>query len=406
MKLWIKYLIGIVLGVLLAFVFPANSEPVMLAFVTEIIIRFGKYIIVPLLFFTAMTAVDKLREAKIILKTGLLSVSIIIISTVMFALIGLASILIIQLPRIPITADRAVETATLNIAELVRALFPSSPFETFINGTFLLPVFLFACFSGGACTGDQIAFRPIVTLVDSLSKLCYNIATLFTELLSVGMIAVMCSWTIRFRSIIVNGTFTPLILMLFVIFIIVAFVIYPAIIHYVCHDPRPYRVLYASLASIFAAFISGDTNFVLPINMRVGKESLGIRRRINGITYPLFSIFARGGAALVVIVCFIVIWRSYVQAIRVDNILWILFMSFALSFLLGGYPSGGPFIALTMLCTMYGRGFETGYLLLRPVAPILCSFAAAFDVLTAMFGSYIVAVKTQMIEHHSTQHFI
>ena len=81
-------------------------------------------------------------------------------------------------------------------------------------------------------------------------------------------------------------------------------------------------------------------------------------------------------------------------------------MSIGLSFLLGGLPSGGSFIALTVLCTLYGRGFETGYLLLRPVAPILCSFAAAFDVLSAMFGSYIVGVKTHMIEHHSVRHFI
>lgn len=166
-------------------------------------------------------------------------------------------------------------------------------------------------------------------------------------------------------------------------------------------------MLYASLCSIITAFFSGDTNFVLPINMRAGKESLGIRRRINGIAYPLFSIFARGGAALIVTVGFVVIWRSYAyMTIPVSNILWIYCMSIGLSFLLGGLPSGGPFIALTVLCTLYGRGFETGYLLLRPVAPILCSFAAAFDVLSAMFGSYIVGVKTNMIEHHSVQHFI
>ena len=81
--------------------------------------------------------------------------------------------------------------------------------------------------------------------------------------------------------------------------------------------------------------------------------------------------------------------------------------SFALSFLLGGFPAGGTFISLTVLCVLYGRNFETGYyLLLKPAAPILCSFAAAFDVLTSMFGSYIVAVKTKYIEHHNIRHFI
>ena len=68
--------------------------------------------------------------------------------------------------------------------------------------------------------------------------------------------------------------------------------------------------------------------------------------------------------------------------------------------------AGGAFVSLTVLCTLYSRSFETGFLLLKPAAPIICSFAAAFDVLTAMFGSYIVAVKTKCIEHHGIKHFI
>ena len=409
MKLWLKYLIGVLLGIALSFAVPSTSEAASsaLAFITEVIVRFGRYIVVPLIFFTAMTAVNKLRESKMILKTGIWTAAVTIVSALLLTFIGLVAILAIRLPRIPITADKAAEAASLNINDLIRALFPSSAFETLINGTFLFPAFLFACFSGGACTGDQAAFRPIVTITDALSKLCYNIVTLFTEVLSIGMIAVMCSWAIQFRTVVTAGTFVPLIFLLFGILMLVAGGIYPVLLHYICHDPHPYRVLYASLCSIITAFFSGDTNFVLPINMRAGKESLGIRRRINGIAYPLFSIFARGGAALIVTVGFVVIWRSYAyQRIPVSNILWIYCMSIGLSFLLGGLPSGGPFIALTVLCTLYGRGFETGYLLLRPVAPILCSFAAAFDVLSAMFGSYIVGVKTHMIEHHSVQHFI
>ena len=101
------------------------------------------------------------------------------------------------------------------------------------------------------------------------------------------------------------------------------------------------------------------------------------------------------------------IWRSYSSLnIPFSDILWITATSFGISFLLGGFPAGGAFVSLTVLCTLYSRSFETGFLLLKPAAPIICSFAAAFDVLTAMFGSYIVAVKTKCIEHHGIKHFI
>jgi Na+/H+-dicarboxylate symporters len=409
MKLWLKYLIGAILGIALSLIIPSNSAgaTAALSFITDIVVRFGRYIVVPLLFFTAMTAINKLRDTRMILKTGGWTFVVIASSALILTFVGLLSILIVRIPRIPITVDKTTDTPLLNLADMVRALFPTSAFETLGNGSMLLASFLFACFAGGACTGDQVAFKPIITITDALSKLCYNIATLFTEVLSIGMVAIMCSWAVEFRSVIAGGTFLPLILMLMCDFIITAFGIYPAILYYVCHDPHPFRVLYASACSVIVAFFSGDSNLTLPLNIRTGKESLGIRRRINGVTYPLFSIFARGGAALVTTVSFIVIWRSYANlSIPFGDILWIMFMSFILSFLLGGIPAGGPFIALSVLCTMYGRGFETGYLLLKPAAPIICSFAAAFDVLTAMFGSYIVGVKTQMIEHHSIQHFI
>ena len=67
---------------------------------------------------------------------------------------------------------------------------------------------------------------------------------------------------------------------------------------------------------------------------------------------------------------------------------------------------GGAFILLTILCEKYGKGFETSFLLLSPASLIICSFATLFDTVTAMFGSYIVAVKTKNIEHHKAINFI
>ena len=212
---------------------------------------------------------------------------------------------------------------------------------------------------------------------------------------------------ISFRNTLSTGIYTPIIIMLFVDFLIVTGIIYPLILKFLCHDPHPYRVIFASLAPIMLAFVGGDANLSIPLNIRHGKESLGIRRRINGFTFPLFSIFARGGSALVSVICFIVIWRSYsTLTIPFYDILWIAGLSFGLSFLLGGIPSGGTYILLTILCSRYGRGFENSFLMLEPASIIICSFATMFDCVTTMVGSYIVAVKTKMIEHYSITHFI
>lgn len=409
MKVWIKYLIGIALGVITAVLLPVDSAAGtnVISFLTDLFVRFGRYLVVPVIFTSAIISINKLRTSKILLKSTAWTSAIIVITSLLMALVGLISILLVKLPRIPITNDLAGEIAGIDVKALVLALFPYSAFDALREGSFLLVAFLFGALIGWESASDLTVFKPVFALADSISQLFYHISVFFTEMMAVFSIAIVCNWAITFHTAFATGIYTPLIIMLICDFIFIAGIIYPVLIRFVCHDPHPYRVLYASLAPMMLAFISGDTNLVLPLTIRHGKESLGIKRRSSGFSYPLFSVFARGGSALVVIISFIMIWRSY-TALRIpfNDITWLFFTAFGLSFLLGGIPSGGAFILLTIICTKYGKGFETSYLLLQPAAVILCSFATLLDTATAMFGSYVVSVKTKMVEHHTIHHFI
>lgn len=409
MKVWIKYLIGVALGVLAAFILPTENAAFAnaVSFLTELFIRIGRYVVVPLLFTSAIVAVSKLRTSKLLLKTTWLTVLIIVASSLILTLVGLISILLVKLPRIPITVDVATEAFNLNVKGLILSLFPYSGFGAVMEGSFLLVCLIFAFIIGWESASEETTFKPVFVISDSFSNLFYNIAAFFTEIMSILCIAIVCYWTMDFRKVIEPGIYTPMIIMFIVDFIIVAGIIYPIILHFICHDPHPYKVLFASIAPLILSFFGGDSNLVIPLANRHLRDSLGIRRRCRGFTYPLFAIFARGGSALVTTISFILIWRSYSSlSIPMSDILWIFGLSFGLSFLLGGIPSGGAFVLLTILCSKYARGFETSFLLLKPASVIICSFAALFDTLTAMVGTYIVAVKTKNIEHHSITHFI
>ena len=409
MKVWIKYLLGVALGILAAFILPTENAAFAdsIAFLTELFIRVGRYVVVPLLFTSAIVAVNKLRTSKLLMKTTGLTLLIIVASSLILTLVGLASILLVKLPRIPITVDIATEAYHLDVKGMILSLFPYSGFDALREGSYLLVCLVFAFIIGWESASEETGFKPIFALSDSLSDLFYNIANFFTEIMAILTIAIVCYWAIDFRKVIEPGIFTPMIIMFLVDFVIIAGIIYPLILHFVCHDPHPYKVLYASIAPMILAFFGGDSNLVIPLVNRHLRDSLGIRRRCRGYTYPMFAIFARGGSALVTTISFILIWRSYSSlSIPVTDILWIFSLSFGLSFLLGGIPAGGAFVLLTILCSKYARGFETSFLLLKPASMIICSFAALFDTLTAMVGSYIVAVKTKNIEHHSITHFI
>lgn len=409
MKLWIKYLIAIALGIGAAFILPADSPAVssLIASFSEFSVRFGRYTLLPLLFFGVSSAVFRLRSSKNLQKTAVWTLMTILGTTLILALLGLVSILLVKLPRIPITGEKMSSLPSIDIKSLVMQLFPYSGFEALQQGAFLLPCFIFAGFAGAGCTTDQNASKPVISFFESAAKLCYSIMSFFIEWLCVGMIAVSAWWMISARQVFASGTYTPLFIMLSVDFVLVIGLIYPLIVHFLCNDQHPYHVVYACITPVITAFFSGDSNLSLPVNLRHARESLGVHQPSSDVTVPLFSIFARGGSALVTTICFVMILRSYSSlGFAFFDILWIFGASVAISLVLSSLPSGGTFVALTILCTMYSRGFEAGYLLLRPAAPVFCSFAAAFDAVSAIFGSYVVAVKTKQFEHVELKHYI
>lgn len=409
MKLWLKYLIGIAVGLVLAVVVPPASvqSQAALNFIVDLVVRFGRYTLVPVLFFSVAVSCFKLRDEKQLVRTSMWTVSVIVCSSLGIMLLGLITALIIKLPRIPITTEKINEIVPFTWQTLVTRIFPYSGFEAIIDGVYLFPCFIFAFLAGAGSASDTNASKAAVGLFDSLSKVFYIVMSFFTEILAIGMIAVMFRWTLDFIATVKTGVFNSLILMLFIELLVIAFVIYPLMLRLLCHELHPYKVLYVALCPFITAFFSGDTNLALALHLRHGKESLGIRRRVNAFAFPLFSIFGRGGAALVQTISFVLILRSYSSlGIPVTDVFWIGGISFLLSFALAGIPCGGPFIAITAMCLIYGRNFESGYLLLKNAAPVICAFAAGIDALTAIFGSYIVAVKTKTVHHQELRKYI
>lgn len=409
MKIWIKYLLGIILGIVAFNVFPLagiNADD-FAAQAAEFAVRFGRYTLLPVLFFGTASAVYKIRSEKIVLKTALWTGASIVLSSLILAALGLISVLIVKLPRIPITGEETTQVASINLKDLLFRVFPFSGFDCVRDGVYLLPCFVFAGFAGAGCASNQINSKPLASFFESAASVSYSVMSFFIEWFSVGMIAVCWNRMILSKEALADAAFLPIFITLLVDFFIVTIIIYPLILRFLCNDTRPYNVIFASICPVLAAFFCEDSNLSLLVNLRHGRESLGIEQQTSDVTFPLFSIFARGGSALVTSVCFVVILRSYSSlGFTVNDILWIFLSSFAVSFVLGAIPTGGTFVALTVLCSFYGRGFESSYLLLQKAFPILCSFSAAFDAVSAMFASYVAAVKTKTFNRIELRHFI
>lgn len=409
MKIWIKYLAGVLIGLAFALAAPYHNASFasFTEYLTKLVIQFGRYSLYPFLFFGFSLAVFELRENRTLMRLGVVTAGVIIITTILLAVTGLLAVLVRNPSRIPIFVEGSSEIITVGVKESILQLFPSSAFEAFVNGLFILPLCVFASFAGAGCAADKSSAKATLTLFDSLSRVSYSVMTFFVDAIAIGMIALSVHWVIQFREMLASRAFTDFILLLLFILVFVAVVLYPALIRLVCGKGNPYKILYASLAPVLAAFFSGDANMTLPVLFRHTNESLGVRRRMSSITLPMFSIFGRPGTALTVTVSFIVILKSYSsRGIAFSDMLWLVGIAILLSFLLGRIPFGGAYIALAAVCALYGRGFEAGYLILKPAAFFIASVAAALDALTAITGTYVIGKRWNQLSMRELKFFI
>jgi Na+/H+-dicarboxylate symporter len=410
MKVWVKLLAGSVLGLLLGFFLPADNQQIAKAveLAAGMAISIGRYAVVPLLLFSLMIAVYELRQDGGLWRIVLQSFLVMAISAVLVIGVGIIATVLFSPARIPITHDEQVEDISLTLLQNVADLFPQNMFSALVSdGVYLFPICVFAFFVGMALSFDKSFTKPVVALIDSISRIFYHVASFFSEILGVVIIALSAYWALRYRNMVGVADFRGLIILLAITSVFLAFIILPLLLYGLKNKPHPWAAVYASLASALAAFFSGDINFSLPVVFRHTKESLGVRRRVGSISVPLFATFGRAGSAMVAAASFIVIIKSYSSlGITAADVLSIGVKAFLISFLLARHPGDGAFTALAVLCASYGKGFEAGYFILKPIAFYLIAIGTFLDVMIMYFAGYFIGKADNLQEDKAVRHFI
>jgi len=409
MKVWLKFLIGAFLGITLGFILPSDNVTIAnsIAWLGELAIRIGRYALVPILVFSLTIAVYELRQDGqfwgIVFKTFV----VLICSSAFVIFAGILVTTLFPPSRIPFLTVEQAEAISLSTADYILQVFPSNMFAAVLSdGIFLLPICVFAFFLGMGLSYDKNYTKPIISLVDSLSRIFYHIASFFSEILGFVMIALSAYWAIRFHYALRAEVFRDIMLLLGVFSVILGFGILPLFLYLLRPKVNPWRVLYGSLAQALAGFFSGDINFTMPVLIRSLKENLGIRRRSNTVTVSIFSIFGRAGSATVAAIAFMVVINSYSSlGITMRDAFAIGASALLISFLLAGHPGNGAYVALAVLSIGDGR-FEAGYLIMRPIFFYLIAVGTFLDVMITSVASYGIGFSSGFKEKREQRHFI
>ncbi|MCL2879386.1 MAG: cation:dicarboxylase symporter family transporter [Treponema sp.] len=410
MKVWVKLLVGSAIGVIAGLFFPVDNQNVLAAFawLEKLALGIGRYAVIPILVFSLTIAIYELRQDGQFWPAVFRNFLVIAGASLFVIILGILVTLIFTPARIPILIEEQFEVIKLDVAQNVTDIFPSNMLSVLTgSGIYLFPVCVFAFFLGMGLSYDRNYSKPILSLTDSLSRVFYHISTFFSEILGFIIIILACYWAIRFRGVLHADVFRDLIILLTVFALVLGFGIFPLLLYFLNPKVNPWRIIYGAISPAVTAFFSGDINFTLPVLLRHAKENYGIRRRSNSVSLALFNTFSRGGSAMVAAMVFIVIIKSYSSLeITPLDILSIGIRAFGISFLLARHPGDGAYTALAVLCMGFGKNFEAGYLILKPMAFYLIAVGTFLDVIICALGSYVVAHISGFLEEEKVVHYI
>jgi Na+/H+-dicarboxylate symporter len=407
-KIWIKILIGSILGVLLGFFLPGTERATELfAYINRLFIQIGRYVVFPLVFFSLMVGTYELKREKKVFRVYGRTILYLLLATALLIVVGMVTVLLFRPERIPIIVEQEAAMQLPGLRETLLGLFPENLFRALVGpGNVMLPVLFLAFLLGLNLTFDLRITSPVVQLTDSLNRVFYHINSLLCELFGLAMIVISAYFVMTVKRYELT-LFKQMLIIIGIDSALVIFAIYPLLLYLLGGRRNPYKWLYAVIAPALTAFFSGDNYLSVVMLAKHGKENLGVPRRIGSAVYPLFAVFGRAGTALVASATFLLVLKSYSSLeITFVQVLWTLFFSLFISLTLGTVPGLGAYVALSTLCAIYGRGLQEGYLILRPIAPLLISFGVLLDVLTSAFVSLLVAKHEQVAEEVDTYEFV
>ncbi len=406
MKIWIKLLVGSIIGVIAGAFIPVSAQGFFDS-LSGVLIGIGRYVLFPFIFFSLGIGTTELRQEKRLGRVYLSTLKYLALSAAALIVIGTLSVLVFPPERIPITIEEGKSFEPVSVLHGLQSIFPRNLFSVFFgSGDFLLPLMVLAFLLGVNMDFDRQLTRPVVQLFDALSRIFYHLNSLIVELLAIAMIAISAAWMSHLSHTDL-GMYKQILIILAVDVAVVAFGVFPGALYLLGLKENPYRWLYASIGPAIAALFSGDLYLSLGVMTKHGKESLGVPRMVGSAVYPVFAVLGRAGTAMVSSVAFILILRSYSSLeITFFQTLWVMFFTFIVSFILGAVPGTGAFFSIFMLCNLYGKGLQEGYLILKNIAPLLVSLGAFVDMLAAAFVSLLIAREENVWTEVETENFI
>ncbi|WP_151810276.1 dicarboxylate/amino acid:cation symporter [Acinetobacter bereziniae] len=394
-KLFVKILIGVILGIFVGFTFGEKIE--FLSPVGDIFLRLLQVIIVPVVFFCLVSGMTKLENIEKLRTIGVKAVCFYITTGFLSTVVGVSAALFFE----PGKQDKTHITEAVNglavdkhfsfnFVENIVNWFPRNIIESMSHGN-ILQIIIFAIIIGIALISLGERGKKLVELFNVGADLSIRMAEIVISLAPYGIFALMATATSKFggefllqglRYIIADVTGVAVVML----------VVYPiAIILFTRFKPLAFYKAISPAMLMGASTTSSSAT--LPTTMQIAREKLGISEKIFGFTIPLGATVNMNGMSVVLGVLAIFAANVHGVDISMNFLATTIFLGVFLAAGTGGVKGADIIMSSVMLTTL---GFPLTLLpIIAALSPLLDMGHTVCNITGDLIGTAVVEKAEQ-----------
>lgn len=295
MKLWVKILIALFLGVLAGLALGPYAE--YLRIVGDIFLRLINMIIVLLVLASMTVGITSIHDPEKLGRVGLKSILLFLTTTGISILIGIAIATLFGVGTgLELTPIQSLNIqAPPPISQIILETIPSNPIQSLVEGN-VLQIIVFAVFLGISINFAGERGKPLKDFLESLADVMYRLTSIVMEFSPIGVFAIMAWVTGSFglKTILQLSKFLTTYYLACAIHI---FVVFCGILRFLV-KVSPWPFFRGMGDAIMMAFSTCSSSATLPVSMHCVQENLGVSKNIASFVLPLGSTVNMNGAAL------------------------------------------------------------------------------------------------------------
>lgn len=295
--LWKRVLLGLVLGVALALLWPAGAPHVQ--FMGDLFVRAIRMLVAPIVLVTIASGITTLADPKRLGSLGGRTIGLFAVTTAIAVSVGMLVATIVQ-PGIgaPLgtAAPHALGTPVTPYDQLI-GIIPTNIFDALVKGDMLALIFVSILIGCGTVVAGE-AGKPFAALLQSTSAVLLRVVSIVMEATPFGVFALIANAVAaNGAAVFVNVGWLALAVVLGSL--VQMLVVHSLILRFVARLPLLpfFRGIIDALVVAFSTASSGAT---LPVAMRVSERNLGIGKPVFSTVLPLGASIGKDGTAMYV----------------------------------------------------------------------------------------------------------